>query len=282
MLTSLQYSDLSRSLVALRIRRFALHVPSCVSFLRQFFQRISILFDYCFWFQRFFFGKNFNFWFGSFLGACFLDQHSQLPRTRRRSWISSWQVSATSDKAVSWYHYPNLPLTLYTSWTTPVGIIPIQATAHPLSQKWIESGGFDYFGSSDNGSPPGYYQWQPLSFAFNVMLTLERRAMRRYAFVVRLRVDGMFDTPMPNIQTWSQLFRQDVAYAFKGWVLPFSTSHITTRCQYVSITPDNLSLQSLEWPLANPPLLFRVRVPLSIVLDCYEHRACGLFSDMML
>ena len=107
-------------------------------------------------------------------------------------------------------------LTISTSWVLPAGISPIQGTAHPMSYSWSESGGWDRFGSSDNGSPPSFYQWQPLSFAFNIMLTLERRAMRRYSLVVRLRVDGKFQSKMPSIETWSQLFLPDSAYAYKS------------------------------------------------------------------
>jgi hypothetical protein len=117
------------------------------------------------------------------------------------------------------HHTPNQLFRLqpfFASWKTPAGIDPIQATAHPMSYQWSESGGWDRFGSSDNGSPPGFYQWQPLSFAFNVMLTLERRAMRRYSFVVRMRVDGKFQSKMPSIQQWSKLFFTDSAYAYKS------------------------------------------------------------------
>ncbi len=107
-------------------------------------------------------------------------------------------------------------VTMVFSWQTPAGIDPIQATAHPMSYTWSENGGWDRFGSSDNGSPPGYYQWQPLPFAFNIMLTLERRAMRRYSFVVRMRLDGKFVSNMPSIQKWSKLFLTDAAYAYNS------------------------------------------------------------------
>jgi hypothetical protein len=85
-----------------------------------------------------------------------------------------------------------------------------------MSSTWGEGGGWDRFASSDSGSPPGYYQWQPLSFAFNIMLTLERRAMQRYSFVVRMRFDGKFEANMPSIQTWSKLFFTDAAYAYNS------------------------------------------------------------------
>ena len=78
--------------------------------------------------------------------------------------------------------------------------------------RWSDKSGWDHFGACDYGSPPGYYQWQPLSLAFNMMLRLEGLALRRYSHIVRLRLDGQFFFPVPEFRQWMNAFSTDTAY----------------------------------------------------------------------
>jgi hypothetical protein len=100
--------------------------------------------------------------------------------------------------------------------------------------RWSDKSGWDHFGTTDYGSPPGYYQWQPLSLAFSMMLRLEGLAMRRYSHIVRLRLDGQFLLPVPEFRHWMNVFSTDSAYLRPNDVLCISEVFIVLGRQHAA------------------------------------------------
>ena len=91
----------------------------------------------------------------------------------------------------------------------PAGIS--RAIGGSFSRRWQQHGPYHRFESSDFGSPPGFYQWQPLQLAFSLALMHERLSLSRYSYMLRLRLDKKFPAFL-SAARWNAVLSPSRAY----------------------------------------------------------------------
>jgi len=107
------------------------------------------------------------------------------------------------------YDVPRKSPEVYRHTRDPAGIS--HATGAMFTRRWQQQGPHHRFESSDLGSPPGFYQWQPLQLAFSLSLMHERASLSRYSYMLRLRLDKEFPAFLPAAR-WNAVLSPSRAY----------------------------------------------------------------------
>jgi hypothetical protein len=126
----------------------------------------------------------------------------------------------------------------------PAGIS--RAAGAMFSRRWQQHGPYNRFESSNVGSPPGFYQWQPLQLAFSLSLMHERASMSRYSYMLRLRLDKKFPSFLPAVR-WNAVLSPSRAY-IRG--IANSGGRLSERAdQTLILGRERVSRCELEWAL---------------------------------